>query len=280
MTEQKNQHFVPKFLLKRWADESGKVLAWRRENGEVCCDPVLPKNAAVHGRLYTRAGSTPEDRTRIETKFFNEKIENPAAQAIKRIIDDGHDIGDEDRITLARFMVAQFVRRPEVVKKVRDDGKVLIENELAAADPEFDRLKGTSSAKNLLEWVNTYDPTIIENFGIDMIPKIASDKEIIKKILRMHWLTLSAPEKSFEVIISDNPLVVFHGIDHSSHLQAFALDPRFLLFVSPSAEVIKSIQSRKPREIVAKFNKSVVSQATRFAYGRGERRFFDKHLPP
>lgn len=101
-----NQHWVPKFLIKNFADRDGRVFSLDIQTDRMTKLP--PKQAASEKGFndFQVAGETVSFEDRLE------KIETRAAPVLKRIIDDRQlaAIGAEDRHRVAEFIAAQSFR--------------------------------------------------------------------------------------------------------------------------------------------------------------------------
>ena len=101
-----NQHWVPKFLIKNFADRDGRVFCLDLHTDRVTKPP--PKQAASENgfNVFQVAGEAVSFEDRLE------KIETRAAPVLKRIIDDRQltTIGVEDRRRVAEFIAAQSFR--------------------------------------------------------------------------------------------------------------------------------------------------------------------------
>jgi hypothetical protein len=101
-----NQHWVPKFLIKNFADHDGRVFCLDLHTDRVTKPP--PKQAASEKgfNIFQVAGETVSFEDRLE------KIETRAAPVLKRIINDGQltSIDVEDRRRVAEFIAAQSFR--------------------------------------------------------------------------------------------------------------------------------------------------------------------------
>lgn len=277
MSEPRKHHFVPEFLLKRWAGPSARVTAWQREpNGGVRSFPVLPTETAVQRDLYARRAGPPELRNAHE-RLLN-GIETRAAAAIKAAVSgDFKAISDQTRFDLAVFMVATHIRVPERVMHMRTEGRAVIEEFLSRPDPEFDRLN-TGPEQNFLEWTLNNKPEVVENFGIDVLPKLINGPSL-QKLYAMPWMLAHFAKTSSEVLLSDRPFVIEYGIDHPLHLRTLPLGPRHVLFAATSYETLERLANCRHRDLLPVINRAVVARAHRFAYGRAQTGFIAKHLP-
>lgn len=238
---------------------------------------VRPSETAHVRNLYARELVPPDEQHNVER--FLSVLEARAAVAIDAAVSgDFKRLPDEHLHALAVFMIASHVRLPHHVDHMRAQGRRMVEEALSRPDPDFERLN-TTPARNLLEWTQQHNPARIENFGIDTLPGVVIRGGSLDKLIKMQWMLADFKSTPFEALISDRPLVLYGGIDHPQHLQAFAIGPRHIIFAAPSGETLTRITRWLPRDVVRAFNQAVVGQCARFAYGRAEARFIEKFLP-
>lgn len=101
-----NQHWVPKFLIRGFADTDGRVFSFNIHTGEVTKPP--PKHAASEEGFndFTLHGETNSFEDKLE------RIETKAAPILKRVIAAKSltSIGVAERQHIAEFMTAQCFR--------------------------------------------------------------------------------------------------------------------------------------------------------------------------
>ena len=110
-TQRKNQHFVPKLLLRRFSVREGRwqghVFRLARETGQI--NPAVPRHEGAETRYY----DLPEDVVGdFQPEELLEQIENGAARSIARLErHESLDLGDG--VWLAYFAALQTVRTPQ-----------------------------------------------------------------------------------------------------------------------------------------------------------------------
>lgn len=109
----RDNHFVHRGYLKRWADANGKVAVYRL----LVPDPRVrlwsrssTKSIAYHEHLYTRTSPEGEDDG-IE-RWLEQEFEGPAEEAIERAT-TGRRLESAHWRALARLVAAQDVRTPK-----------------------------------------------------------------------------------------------------------------------------------------------------------------------
>lgn len=266
--EPRQHHFVPELLLRRWADDTGRIRAWRREKGPILSFPVLPKETARQRDLYAFEHLYPDDRQWIEREVLANNIEHHAEGALSTLVSAGPAaLAPAAWVHWATFLVTMRVRQPEVVARLRREGREYIEAKLGAHCERYEALKGAAPEANLLEWARTHAPGRVLDFGIGVLPRLFRSKSIVGKILRMEWVVADLSGAARELLLSDRPLVAIGGIDEPGHLQFLPLGPRHAFFASPSPGVLAALRDAGPDRIVELCNDDVARQAVRFVYG-------------
>ena len=110
MPRKKRQHFVPKFLLRRFAAAEGRWQGhvFRLPIGGGAARPAVPKTEAARNRYY----DLPDELVgQVQPELILEKIESGAAAAIGRL-EKRQQLQDMDLVWLAYFAALQTNRTP------------------------------------------------------------------------------------------------------------------------------------------------------------------------
>lgn len=108
----RNNHYVPRSYLKRWADEIGRVWSYRvlvSHRNVPLWKQRSTKGLAYHEHLYTRLIATGE--TDDIERWLNNEFESPAQESIDKAVSNGR-LAATDWEKLVRFLAAQDVRTP------------------------------------------------------------------------------------------------------------------------------------------------------------------------
>jgi hypothetical protein len=108
----RDNHYVPRSYLKRWADGRGKVWAYRclvSHEAVPLWKPTSTKGVAYHEHLYTRIAASGES-DEVE-RWLDIEFEAPAEDAIYRATTDRR-LTQRHWQQLVRFFAAQDVRTP------------------------------------------------------------------------------------------------------------------------------------------------------------------------
>ena len=107
----RNQHYVPSFLLARWAmpqTRNGRLFSLTVASGDVI--EGKPGKVALERDLYTL--DKHEKSINLVIEAFLGVIEGHAAEPIKRLGTAPEAISDDDRATIAFFIALQQGRTP------------------------------------------------------------------------------------------------------------------------------------------------------------------------
>jgi len=111
-------HFLPVFLLKNFAGEDGRLLAYDREKNWHS-RPDLPKNLAYENSLYAPetsddSGRHPKDDA-VE-RWLADEIDSPASTPITRLVGGASlsDLSDDETHAIADFLALLDMRIPAI----------------------------------------------------------------------------------------------------------------------------------------------------------------------
>lgn len=112
MAFHRDNHYVPRLYLKRFAASPGRVLTYRilvAHSRVPLWQPSSIKGIAYHAHLYTRIASGVQ--TDEVEKWLNDEFETPAEEALMKATADMR-LTQADWNNLVRFAAAQDVRTP------------------------------------------------------------------------------------------------------------------------------------------------------------------------
>lgn len=131
MQHSKSHHWVPQFYLKRWTNESGRLVSFSRETGRNLVRKPNPKNVACEDLLYTVFVS---DGNHIygEDSIFKSVDQDGAVAIEAALSDDWKKMPNELAEKLYQFIYLLSVRHPtvrdnflktenDIFRRIRDD---------------------------------------------------------------------------------------------------------------------------------------------------------------
>lgn len=273
MSIPEKHHHVPQFYLSNWAQSDGRVAVYSRRNGRVVVSWRAPKHTAFEPRLYSISALPEGDRQWVEREVMSKAVDDPAAKVMKRMIDgELSKLNSDERSAWARFIMAQWIRSPEVIANLRSEGRASLLRALQANPEEYLALKGDAHERTLVEWVDAYAPGLDEIVAMGrVLPNLVANTEVGNTIINMVWQVLHFVNSGVDLITSDRPATRFKGLDDRNCMILVPLSPSVLFVASHYRREFRRFSTT--RAMKAMNNTTVDSAHTRI-YGTGA-----QHLP-
>lgn len=294
-TDARRHHFIPRFLLGRFAGPGGRPVQLDVTNG--ASRPVSARTAASEKGFYTFENDQGEKSNDIEAIFA--MVESHAAPALQRLEDFG-EVSEVDRATIAYFLAILWARTPAAREQAealrRDTAAGLLASKLTdrqafdellqregRANPELDLEPEQAEAVRLktIEMLGDGTLALVDPDGgatTGMLIEIAHDTAMLI-FAGMTWTLLRAAGGKSAFVISDRGLACFdptprhpwssQTIFSSENAQTYfpiSSDAAILLTPGPSTLEIHDL----PARAVSETNLRVYGWADRFIFGRGQ----------
>ncbi len=182
----KNQHYVPQFLLRRFADKSERVYVYDKHSRKSFVSST--RNVASENFFYDlKVGDT-----EIALEPLMTDIENAALAALNAIADSGSiaNLTDECKVNIAFFMGTQMVRTRAALEMLHQ-----VEAGLRRVGPSKGLTPETTPGLFM-------DDEQLKQMSL-MNLRMAND--LAPQFLNKDWMVYRDPNKQF--MISDHPLV-------------------------------------------------------------------------
>lgn len=192
MTKAKKQHYVPQFLLRKFAPASRKnPKLWALDKATKAVRVSSVRNVAHENQFYEHIG--------VELEELMSRIDSIGARIVAKIL-DAHSLtlSTEDRVWLSYFVACQMSRTPMIRKDMENLREMIIHKwgpDICAEGD--DRPIGDYSLE---------DAKLGSLMHIQDVPEFA-------KILQTKVWTLSEAPKGHDFIIGDNPVTRHNMID-------------------------------------------------------------------
>ena len=265
-----NDHFVPKFLLRRWATNGNMVsYYWDLFREEVVeSDKAgIDVNCAWPG-LNDLRGVPPTKKQAFENYLTNE-IDTPTAYILEKMLEvDVDSLTRSERIKWAKFLVALPLRTPEVL-----------------------RLLGPAEALKALRKVQQFDDASLEerawvnmvlrhnagvyqrNWPIKIAMDLIETAEHFRKIFEMRWQRRRLREGS--VLIGDKPLLINpkttrwklgFPLDSPRCRIALPLAPDAVFLAAFDESVLKELESLSDERLANMLNAETIAGCANFVF--------------
>ncbi|MER2016450.1 DUF4238 domain-containing protein [Pseudomonas simiae] len=241
MSKQKvstKHHFIPRFLLKEWQDESGHLWIYQRNGGgDISLRKGAPKSVAYVENLYTvypeyRGAKEPSDEVEREVMA---KIDDQAAVVHRKLLEFGVGaLTEDERGIWSVFMVCMIERSPKKIEKYKS---------LANIDDYIDELlKAHPGMANIIEKVGFDIQAVRDNTILKFMVDTIFDSELAKSISKMSWVVVHVDMSGEHFVLGDNVVVINNNAveDEPLYFIRLAISPNKLLIMAYDAAILDS----------------------------------------
>ena len=283
MSEPDRHHYLPIFYLSQWTGPDGKVVRYYRPHQDVVASPITPANTGYEPGLYRLDGYPQEFRNAIETDYMARAVDGPASEALKVLL-----AGDTSKLVpplqsdWTRFLLSLIYRVPHMVKAITEDAERTLRESLAANPEQYDTVRTEAHPPTLVEWVEQRAPHLLAETGKSFLPGLIESAKLGNAILKMQWCvwTLHREQNIPNLLTSDNPIFMSHGLGHPTCVVALPIAPYKVFFASQNETTLKTVFDHGPARVAKELNASMVNQAQQCVFGSHARhlRFVEKRL--
>lgn len=262
MSQPIDHHFIPRFFLRPWCGNDGRLTCFAIRHGRLCINRYTPAQVAKQAYLYSLHGVSPEQAQVIETSVLR-PIDDAAAPIHKLLLGTtSPNLTAKQREAWGRFMLSLRARTPQIIATFRDKGRQTIIDEFLRNPDEFEAIKGSLPHTSLLEVVQEFAPNLIDNFGLAKVfPQALLESDILPLFLALNWHVLDFKRERHSLLLADNPVFIY---GHNDDVWLWVLP------ISPSrAFVATNRQLNKLREPVKEVNLSAIRQSITYIYANG-----------
>jgi hypothetical protein len=281
MSDPVEHHYVPVFLLRRWAGPDGKVIRYYRPRDVVVTRAVAPRSAAKLAHLYALEHLLAKDRNIVEREFMGPVVDEPAAAAHRVFLSrPGGHLDAQLRIGWARFLVSLRYRTPAAVEDMRAEGERTLREALAANPEEYEAARAPEHPATFVEFVETYLPAAFKSIGNLVLPSIIQSEQICRSILSMNWWVVHTPRDELDLLLGDEPIFFSHGLADQRCAVVLPIAPRSVFLAAYDPLKRDALFGRTPNVVIRAFNETTVALARQDVFGasRHHLRFVERRL--
>ena len=258
-------HYVPQFLLTRWAT-GGRFVGYYFEkaaNKVVENAKAIVASACQIPDLNTFFGVHASQRDLPETRFFTPHVDTPAATVLQAMPAGGtRALTKKQRVDWARLLVSFAVRTPETLRVMgpQETRKAFDLVEAMAKGPPEDEQKVTALIQENMQILQ-------RNFPLNIAMELSSDPQKLSVVDSMKWWIRRWPRPA--VLIGDRPLLTYPRmkhpcgipLDNSSCLIALPIAPNAIFFASASPKTRDKMRSMSLSKIAHVVNEETICRS-------------------
>lgn len=253
------QHYVPKFLIKKWPSRNGKFdVTWKcPERRAIIVEHLAVEHIFSDYGLWSLDGDV--DPTIIERQFYG-KIDGIFSR-LRNLMSDGRpQMSDLEKVQAVEFFQSLHSRQPSVVKSVRSAAEKA-RRELDDDEAFADQLRSFGLTKPPHEAIEEFSGISIMDRHILGLQDLTIDERAIDYLLQSVWMTFDAPIGQ-QFYLTDNPLVSFGSIKQDNFGCFLPISPRRAIVIVPKAENYEEMKRGILPKIVRRMNTQMIEQST------------------
>ena len=267
------QHFVPEFLLKKWAGSDGKVGIFRKDLPGLPYSRRGPKHTGYERGLYSFRG-VKETETNLTEKHILMPIDDMAAKIFDKLLRSASAIpSDEDFQWILLFVGSMEMRNSQRLKMVEGFVNTTIAEEIESGS------KLSDEAKKLQELFESR-PELLHNMPLKYL---GLNIEHVAQRLQSEIPYFGL--RSFEgltnhLLLSDTPYIRTEGIWNPGVVLVLPISPWKAIMGFRTKETEQHFARISRRELLSRINEASFSQAAKRIYTRDQtpRCFLEKRL--
>ena len=278
MNERKGQkqHYVPKFLLRKWMGSDDKVGAFRKDIPGLPYSRLSPNGTGYERGTYSLEGVPEEDKNLVEDRVLK-PIDDIGAKAINKILDSGFSEIDYTNVHWLLTLAASLeLRRPARIEDLKEMARSIIVEDIE---------DGSEVARMALGILERH-PEIAnnlprKNLGLYISSYARIMAEELHSFALIDFKKVDLKNRTDHLLLSDFPIIRTNGLEDPNVVVALPLSPWKVVLGFKTPEVRHEILSRNPPEILlSAMNRDSLYQATGRIYALDEtpRSFLEVNL--
>ena len=243
-------HYVPQFLLRRWADAAGKVQVIAVRNGRVVARARAPEYTGFENDLYAVvANAVGLAQDVLENRVFA-PIDSNAARVLEKL--EAHaSITEDDHIAWTFFLSSLRVRQPDVLEFLRTKAIDRLKTDLA----ERDKATLPPGAPSTEEWFEVHFPGHLRAHSLSSwLPKMIVHDGVLDRFGNLKWWIQEFEPDQPELLLSDLPIHWEGGFKEPGFLIQLPVSPHRVFFGAASAEIEHYLGSLPHADLIRRIN--------------------------
>jgi Protein of unknown function (DUF4238) len=264
----KKHHYIPKFLLKRWAGDDGKLAEFQRYHGGVVkARRVHPSMTGYFENLYALRSSSSSESQQIE-RLFLQPVDTQASEALL-LLERGaekHSWPVDLVSAWTRFLISLLIRMPEDIDALRRKWRLIYSQPKPEEERLYQEHRSLEDPTTLRDFLVGQPESFFEKGTFESFINAHNSERIGQLINNMAWEVVDLSESGLELFLSDRPTIRTNVLAHEDGHIALPISPRLLFVAASKAETIRAIVSENPKKTVRECNSQVVGSAVRYTY--------------
>ncbi len=260
-----DHHYIPRFWLKRWAGDDGRVLRYRKRphDGQITSKRLPPRSFAFVENLYKSPYPDEEAAHLLERKFFG-AIDGTAAVALSELIAAKNTIPGEPLRNWVHFVMSLMFRTPSAFRELHISAIRHYKMQVDAGRREIEATKKFDAARVASTIAAYEDVEYLTKRLHAAMPSIVFNEAILDTLETMEWMVLTRYDDCPSILLSDEPVMRPIGLREERGHVATPLTPDKILIGVSNRQFGEYLRRINRKDVVKEVNKSTVQSAREF----------------
>lgn len=263
-------HYLPRFYLKRWADDKQRVCRYSKPHNEIIARMVSTRSTGGKNGLYSIPGAPAKEAQRVEIEFMKQ-LDTVASEALTMIETRDQRLAQPKyRSAWSRFIISLLLRMPRDIDALREG----LTKEMIAAVPELDteyqRFKTDGAADSFSEFLKTIPDQDWQGWAVELLPALIDHEGIGQMINNMTWFTRTITS-DYDYVTSDSPVSMSYSLAEDEGYIFLPIGPKLLFCAVRDRETFERVEAYNAIEQLQNLNKLTIRRAAELVFARDER---------
>lgn len=276
-----DHHYIPKFWLKHWAGDDGRILRHRKRphDGQISSRRLPPRSFAFVEDLYKSPYPDEEAAHMLERRFFG-TIDDAAAVALRELLAAKTQIPGGPLRDWVHFVMSLMFRTPSAFRELHVSAIRHYQMHVDAGRHEIEAAERFDTARVAGTIAGYEDVEYLTKRLHAAMPKIVFNEAILDMLESMEWMILTRYDDCPSILLSDEPVMRPIGLREERGHVATPLTPDKILIGVSDRRFGQYLRSINRRGVVKEVNKSTVQSAREFVVSIDNRQddFIQKHF--
>lgn len=281
-------HYIPEFLLKRWAGDDGKITSFTSPvSGKIVRKRCFPSQVGFKKDLYRSPIDDPVAAQALETNFFS-LLDNFAAKALDNLlVTESETLNQESVQVLCLFIFSLLHRNPTYFDSLIRMGEDKFRSIITDLEKDYGAIRSDGDPKSFQEFSAKINADFAKIRIFSVVPDLMLNENILTFMRDMHWSVLVATNIKPNLLLSDDPLVRTNGLKRLDGQLVLPISPTRLVVGTSQPTLLRAFQSDSAVNLIKQVNAQTVEAARLFVVATDDRqtrfienRFGNNPRPP
>jgi len=274
-------HYIPKFYLKQWAGDDGRLCEFSKPHDIVKARMTHPGGTGFLRGLYTFPTLPVALASALEQRFLM-RTDNEACAALSQLLHGDANLNAAQRCAWSRFIMTLIHRTPEALDryaaKIALEYPTFLEEALADLPDHLREATSPDAIRRLRSGLSEAD---LERMLFGSLQTMMDSEFLGTALNSMLMGVLEFHDSHHLLHTSDRPMVMSNGLNRPDAELSIPISPRRIVVMANNMEMLKKIEAMaRSGGLAQRINNRMARQARKYVYGTDARalKFIESRL--